>query len=119
MNDEKDRILKLLEDKKITADEAARLLDALNTSEPNGRANKFLKVRVYREGAERPTVNVTLPVSLVRWGMHMMPASARAKIEEQEIDMHVISEALEKGITGKIVDVQDDEKGEHVEVWLE
>lgn len=119
MNDEKDRILKLLEEKKITADEAARLLDALNKSESGGRANRFLKVRVCRPGESRPTVNVTLPIGLVKWGMNMMPAKAKAKFEEQEIDMRVVTDALEKGITGKIVDVQDDDKGEHVEVWLE
>jgi len=33
--------------------------------------------------------------------------------------MQMITEALEKGITGKIVDVEEDEKGQHVEVWLE
>jgi len=119
MNDEKDRILKLLEEKKITADEAARLLDALGRGEGGDRRNRFLKIRVYDGSSSHAKVNVTLPIALVKWGMNFMPASAKAKIEEQEIDMRVISEALEKGITGKIVDVQDDEKGEHVEVWLE
>jgi hypothetical protein len=60
-----------------------------------------------------------LPIGLVRLGMNFIPESAKAKIEEQEIDMKLITEALEKGITGKIVDVDDDEKGQHVEVWLE
>jgi hypothetical protein len=119
MNDERDRILKLLEEKKITADDAARLLDAMNKSESGGRPNRFLKVRVCKAGSDRPNVNITLPIGLVKWGMHMMPASAKAKIEEQEIDMRVVTEALEKGITGKIVDVHDEDKDEHVEVWLE
>ncbi len=119
MNDERNRILKMLEEKRITADDAARLLDALNQSESGGRANRFLKVRVYKAGSARPNVNITLPIGLVKWGMHMMPASAKAKIEEQEIDMRVVTEALEKGISGKIVDVHDEDKDEHVEVWLE
>jgi hypothetical protein len=119
MNDEKGRVLKLLEEKKITADEAARLLDALNRSEDGNRRNRFLKVRVYDKDSERAKVNVTLPIGLVKWGMNFVPDKAKAKIEEQEIDMKLISEALEKGITGKIVDVDDDEKGHHVEVWLE
>ncbi|MBM3322237.1 hypothetical protein FJY69_01970 [candidate division WOR-3 bacterium] len=119
MNDERDRILKMLEEKRITADDAARLLDALNRSESGGRANRFLKVRVCKAGSDRPNVNITLPIGLVKWGMHMMPASAKAKIEEQEIDMRVVTEALEKGISGKIVDVHDEDKDEHVEVWLE
>ncbi|MEO0078047.1 MAG: hypothetical protein ABIK86_03500 [candidate division WOR-3 bacterium] len=119
MNDEQARILKLLEERKITADDAARLLDALNKSDSGGRVNRFLKVRVRKAGSDRPSVNITLPIGLVKWGMHMMPASAKARIEEQEIDMRLVTEALEKGITGKIVDVHDEDKDEHVEVWLE
>jgi len=119
MNDERDRVLKMLEDKKITAEEAAKLLDAINRSEGGGRRNRFLKVRVYDRGSDRAKVNVTLPIGLVKWGMNFIPEEAKAKIEEQEIDMKMVTEALEKGITGKIVDVDDDEKGHHVEVWLE
>ena len=117
MSDEKDRVLKLLEEKKITAEEAARLLDAISHSEDGDRRNRFLKVRVFDRNSQQ--VNVTLPIGLVKWGMNFIPESAKAKIEEQEIDMKLITEALEKGITGKIVDVQDEEKGQHVEVWLE
>ena len=118
MSDEQDRVLKLLEEKKLTAEEAARLLDALNRG-GNGRRNRFLKVRVFDHGSDRPRVNVTLPIGLVKWGMNFIPDSAKAKIEEQEIDLKLVTDALEKGITGKIVDVEDDEKGQHVEVWLE
>ena len=119
MSDEKDRVLKLLEEKKITAEEAAKLLDAINDSMGGEKRNRFLKVRVYDRGSDRAKVNVTLPIGLVKWGMNFIPDSAKAKIEEQEIDMKMITEALEKGITGKIVDVEEDEKGQHVEVWLE
>jgi hypothetical protein len=120
MNDEQDRVLKLLEEKKITAEEAAKLLDAIKHSDGGGNTrNRFLKIRVFDRGADRPKVNVTLPIGLVKWGMNFIPNEAKAKIEEQEIDMKMIMEALEKGITGKIVDVDEDEKGNHVEIWLE
>jgi hypothetical protein len=119
MSDEQDRVLKLLEEKKITAEEAARLLDAIGRSDGGERRNRFLKIRVFDRDSQQAKVNVTLPIGLVKWGMNFVPESAKAKIEEQEIDMKLISEALEKGITGKIVDVDDDEKGHHVEVWLE
>jgi hypothetical protein len=119
MNDEQDRVLKLLEEKKITAEEAAKLLDAIKGSAGVGKRNRFLKVRVFPKGSDQPKVNVTLPIGLVKWGMNFIPNEAKAKIEEQEIDMKMIMEALEKGITGKIVDVDEDEKGNHVEIWLE
>jgi hypothetical protein len=119
MSDEKDRVLKLLEEKKITAEEAAKLLDVINGSAGGGERNRFLKVRVFDRNSDRAKVNVTLPIGLVKWGMNFIPDSAKAKIEEQEIDMKLITEAFEKGITGKIVDLEDEEKGQRVEVWLE
>jgi len=119
MTDERTRILKLLEEKKITAEEAAQLLDALKTADGDGTKNRFLKVRVWERGSEKAKVNVTLPLGLVKWGMKMAPDSAKAKIAEHDVDLKAVSEALEKGITGKIVEIDDDEKGDHVEVWLE
>ena len=119
MSDEQDRVLKMLEEKKITAEEAAKLLDAIKGGGAGDRRNRFLKVRVYDRGEDRAKVNVTLPIGLVKWGMNFIPDKAKAKIEEQEIDMKMITDALEKGITGKIVDVEEDEKGQHIEVWLE
>jgi hypothetical protein len=119
VSDEKDRVLKLLEEKKITAEEAAKLLDAIKGSMGGDRRNRFLKVRVFDRNADRAKVNVTLPIGLVKWGMNFLPDEAKAKIEEQEIDMRMITDALEKGITGKIVDVEDDEDGKHIEIWLE
>ncbi|MFO7638175.1 MAG: hypothetical protein R6X14_02565 [bacterium] len=119
MKDEKERVLKLLEEKKITAEEAARLLDAIGQSDDEtGHRNRFLKVRVWERGSEKPKVNVTLPISLVKWGMRMAPEQAKAKIADAEIDLKTVSAALEQGMTGKIVEV-DDEDGDHVEVWLE
>jgi hypothetical protein len=119
MSGEQDRILKLLEEKKVTAEEAARLLDAVKRSDGGSASNRFIKVRVTERGGDRPKVNVTVPVGLVRWAMKLAPDSAKAKFNEQEIDMQAVSDALERGITGKIVDVEDEEKGQHVEVWLE
>ncbi|MFO7675750.1 MAG: hypothetical protein R6X12_05505 [bacterium] len=120
MNDERLRVLKMLEEKKVTAEEAARLLDAIGQAEgEGGHKNRFLKVRVWEQGSEKPKVNVTLPISLVKWGMRMAPEQARAKIADADIDLKAVSEALERGVTGKIVEVDEDEKGQHVEVWLE
>jgi hypothetical protein len=117
-NDDRLRILKMLEEKKISADEAARLLDAMKTADDDHK-NRFLKVRVWKADSDKAKVNVTLPLSIVKWGLKMAPEHAKAKIADADIDLRVVQEALEKGMTGKIVEVEDDEKGEHVEVWLE
>lgn len=64
-------------------------------------------------------MSVNLPIALFRWGLKVVPDSAKAKVDGHEVDLRLVSDALERGITGKIVDARDDEKGEHVEVWLE
>ncbi len=119
MEDDKLRILRLLEEKKITAEEAERLLSAVASSESPAGRNRFIKLKVVDKESGKTRVNITVPMALVRWGMKMAPREAKAKIEEHEIDFKLVSDALEKGLTGKIVDVDDEDKGEHVEVWLE
>ena len=75
MNEEKSRILKMLEDKKITADDAMKLLDALDRTEsrPTDRElrKKWLHIRVEKDG--RQTVNLKLPLSLLKFGFQFAP----------------------------------------------
>ena len=75
MNEEKSRILKMLEDKKITADDAIKLLDALDrtASRPTDRdlRKKWLHVRVEKDGKQ--TVNLKLPLSLLKFGFKFAP----------------------------------------------
>lgn len=119
MVSEKERILKLLEEGKITAEEAARLLDALEQTESSGEPRRFIKVRVFEGEGEKSKVNITVPLALLKWGLKLVPDSATAKIGEREIDLRMISEAFESGLSGKIVDIQSEEKNERVEVWIE
>jgi hypothetical protein len=75
MNEEKSRILKMLEDKKITAVEAMKLLDALDRTEsrPTERElkRKWLHIRVEKDGKQ--TVNLKLPLSLLKFGFKFAP----------------------------------------------
>ncbi len=119
MNEDRLRILKMLEEKKITADEAERLLEALSGEQAVSHHSRFLKIRVWEGDSEKPKVNVSLPLSLVKWGMDLVPESARAKIKGKNIDLSMLSEALEKNLTGKIIDVDEGEGGNKVEIWVE
>lgn len=117
MNEEQLKILKMLEAKKITAEEAAKLLNALG--EQTNSTSKSLKVKVWDKTKGKSKVNVTLPLSLVKWGMKFVPEKAKIKLEEQNIDLSAVSEAIEKDFTGKIVEVDDEDKNEHIEVYIE
>ena len=117
MSEERMKILKMLEEKKITSEQAAKLLDALG--EPVVGTGKTLKVKVWDTNQEKLKINVKVPLSLVKWGMRFVPEKAQIKMREQNIDMEAVTEAIDKDLVGKIVEVDDDEKGEHVEVYIE
>jgi hypothetical protein len=61
-------------------------------------------------------VNVSLPISLVKAGLKM---GARFTPEIDKLDPETLDELLFSGGTGHVVDVVDEEDGEHVEIYLE
>lgn len=124
--EERVKVLKMIQDGKISAAEGARLLDALGTKRPAppppppqntfpGRP-RWLRVRVTDTNSGKTRVNVRLPVSLLDAGMKM---GARFSPEVEGLDIHQLNELIQSGETGKIVDVFDEEDGEHVEVFVE
>lgn len=136
MSEERIRILKMVEEKKITAEEGAKLLSAIESpgaGMQNGRAH-WLKVRVFEKGSDKPKVRVTVPLSLLKIAgklggkFHMMmPDEAKAKMEAKGIRLDAESfEDIERlfdqfAVNGRyqMVDVEDDESGDRVEVYVE
>lgn len=125
MNSEKIRILKMVEAGKLTPEEASKLLEAVTVQPPvaaevkkSGKP-KFLKIRVYEEGKTRPKVNVMLPLGLVKLLQRVVPESARIQLEEKNIDLDEIIGMIDETTGGKILEVHDDEDGEHVEIVVE
>lgn len=126
MENEKIRILKLVESGKLTADEAAKLLEALQpeTGMKERKADvvskaRFLKIRVSEDGQSRPKVNVVLPLGLIRLVNKIVPESAKIQLEERNIDLDQIISAIDETTGGKILEVHDEEEGEHVEIVVE
>lgn len=120
--EERLKILKMVEEGKISADEAARLLGALSKSRSErqqpaatGEA-RWLRVRVTDLEGDKAVVNVNLPISLVNVGLRL---GARFVPEVEGVEMEELAEALRLGLTGKIIDVVDETEGQHVEVYLE
>lgn len=97
MNEDRRSVLQLLADGKITADEAERLIGALerNSPEPapggdvaNRRAPKYLRVCVDTdEPEEGPTkVNIRVPMALLRAGVRLtslVPPAARNQLNAE------------------------------------
>ncbi|MBL8090090.1 MAG: hypothetical protein KF758_09445 [Anaerolineales bacterium] len=123
--EERMKILKLIEEGKISAEEGAKLLSALSDSRrgiptpprpPGSGGARMLRVRVTDTRTGRSKASVQIPLALVDAGLKI---GAHFAPEVQGVDMSNVMEALRMGVTGKIIDVTDEEDGEHVEIFVE
>ena len=123
--EERMQILNMVAEGKITAEEGAKLLSAL---EPDRRSRmppggpgipsspRWFRVRVTDLETGRSKVNVNLPMSLVDVGTRM---GARFAPELEGVDFNDIIEQIKGGAQGKIIEVEDAEGGERVEIYVE
>jgi hypothetical protein len=120
--EERMRILRMIQEGKITAEEGAKLLSALRESRKDtrpvittGRGGKgMLRVRVTDMITGKSKVSVNLPLGLVDAGMSIASQYA------PDVNFTQIAEAIRSGqMEGKIVDVVDEEDGEHIEVFID
>ena len=120
--EERMKILKMIEEGKITAEEGTRLLAALGKQKRKRPVSQegepsWLRVRVTDVNSGKEAVRVNLPFSLVNVGLKM---GARFVPDiEQELAMEELAEALKEGLTGKIIDIVDEEDGKRVEIFIE
>jgi len=143
MNEQRRQILQMLADGKITADEAERLIDALDREQPESPPGaaprpkprpKYLRVVVNEEGdsgGDGPSrVNVRVPIQLLRAGVRLaslIPPQAltrvNTKLHESGVPIDLtqlkpqhIEELIEQ-LDELTVDV--DEPGTKVQVFCE
>jgi hypothetical protein len=112
----------MVSENQIDAQEAARLLGALNDSPESGdapasrRSARWFRVRVTNLETGRTKVNVNLPLSLVKVGLRI---GAHFAPEVEELDWDQLMDAIQEGANGKLVEVEDMEDGERVEVFVD
>ncbi len=122
MTEERLQILKMVESGNISADEAARLLQALDSAESREAAGqqagkpRWFRVRVTDLASGKAKVNVNIPMGLVNVGMRM---GARFAPDVAGIDPNIFLQAIREGTEGKVADVEDIEDGERVEIFVE
>ena len=124
--EERMKILKMIEEGKISADEGSKLLSALGESRRGlptpprmpgaGGTARWLRIRVTDTRTGRSKASVQIPLALVDAGMKI---GAHFAPEVEGVDMSNVMEALRMGVTGKIIDVVDEADGEHVEIYVE
>ncbi len=122
MNEEKMRILKMLEEKKISSAEAMELLEALGKSSPDaaGRGKgRTLRIRVYENGSAEAKVNVNVPLGWAKFMAPFIEGKIKAKLADKgyNVDLGKLQDAIDNQEPMKIVDVQDG--GDKVEIFIE
>ena len=120
-----DRVLRLVAEGRLTAEEAGPILDALDgpsdaadetadettgdgPGQPAGAPARALRVEVTEAG--RTVINLRIPLSLGRAAITQVPGISEATSDR-------IREAIEAGIKGPIVEIDD--AGDGVRISLE
>lgn len=132
MTDPLERVLNLVAEGRLTADEAAPILEALDRKHAaratapdpgptietgtgagmntgDGRAPQYARIEVRENG--RRVVDLRIPISLGRFALSRVPGLSKEQIAEVE-------EAVTHGAHGPILDVQDTD-GDGVRIVLE
>jgi len=132
MSTSRKEILNLLANGKITADEAADLLreapSATAVVDPNppappkpaapesGKKPSWLHVRVKDANSGKNKVTVNVPLGMLKFGLKI---GGRFSPELNDLDWDEVQSMMDEMESGLLVDVQDDEGGEHVQVFVD
>jgi len=119
--DERNRILNMIESGQITAAQATQLLDTLlpDYEQSGGQMeNRTVRVWMTDMSTNRRKMNMTatMPVYLVSMSLRLL---ARLVSQLNDSTIQNVIRAIEKGTTGRLLDVQDLEEGKRLEVFVE
>jgi hypothetical protein len=119
LQDERRKILEMVQQGTISAEDSAQLMDALRDQEATSRRPRrrprWVRIRVTDMKTEVVRVNLTLPVGLVRAGLRAGGSIAGVA----GLDTAGLEEMLDRGEVGHLLDVQDGQDGERVEIFVE
>jgi len=113
MNDERLKILQMIADGKISPEDGAGLLKALDQEEPRIQGGaRWLNIRVSESNDK--VHNIRLPIAWAGKILNFIKGFAR----NVEFDMEEVYQAIQGGEPGQIIEVDSDD-GTRVEIWLE
>ncbi len=119
--DERNRILNMIESGQITAGQAAQLLDTLlpEHEQSSGQMeNRTLRIWMTDMPTNRSKMNMTatMPVYLVSMSLRLL---ARLISQLNDSTIQNVIRAMERGTTGRLLDLQDLEEGKRLEIFVE
>ncbi len=128
MKDEIAKIIDMVQEGKVTSEEAGELIAAIK-AEPDPEVlptssksylGKMLKIRIQSQTDDNVKVNI--PIRLVKFLLKMGHGIASHIPESQkyvnDIDLDLVMHAIDNEMEGKIVDIKS-EDGDIVEIYIE
>jgi len=134
MSNARMKILEMLAEGKISADEASALLEKVNSSESADSREPERKetttglpryLRVVVDSADGDKVNVKVPMSLIRTGIKLsalMPADAAEAVKDQGIDLSLLRDLPTDELIEALKELEvnvDSANGDTVRVFTE
>jgi TusA-related sulfurtransferase len=136
--EEKLQILKMLEDKKISVEQAEKLLKAVDSVDSKSEVKKSVavavsdgkvegsgklkgKFKVVVESADGDNVVITLPLMLAKLAVNMMPKNKMAEIKGEGIDLEQIVANIDSFVDMVDEDIVNVESanGDVVRIYIE
>ena len=120
--EERNQILYMVETGKVTAQQAAQLLDTLALEQSSHAVermqfqNRFVRVRVTNLLNNRQKANVVIPISLIHVGIRL---ATRLAPQVSGSALEDLLQSISSGVTGRLLDLQDLEEGERIEIYIE
>ncbi|HUT03024.1 MAG TPA: hypothetical protein VM163_03950 [bacterium] len=136
VHEERMRILKMVEDGKISADDAAGLLKsvgggavhfttgtssagAVKVKDKKSLKGKKLRIQVFEGDQEKPKVNIKLPLSLAKLGGKFLSKAGKTKIEGLDIDIEALVAHLDDLEDENIIEIEDEKGKTRVNLFIE
>ncbi len=116
MKDEIKKILKMVEDGKLKAEEAERLIEAILDTSGKSYSGKFLKIKI--EDSEGEKVNMNIPIGLIKVATKFIPKDKKEHLKEKNIDIDEILSAIQEESEGEIINIED-KNGSYIKIWIE
>ncbi|HOB08968.1 MAG: hypothetical protein WAP20_03150 [Limnochordia bacterium] len=106
------QILEMLKEGKISVEESAKLLEAVNEPKPGNRP-KATRVIVTITESGKDTTNLRIPVTLATVFWKFVPKDIQA-----QINLDLILEQIEAGATGEIIEIEQPAQQRKINISL-
>ena len=127
MNEEIKKVLDMLEEGKITKDDAVKLIEALKENDETlsqkqeTKRAEHRKFHIVAEKGDGKRANVTIPLSIMKFGLTIAKKLGKSTINidgnEIPIDMEKIDEVLkDPNFSGTVLEVEEGDKKVKIEI---